>query len=67
MQKKFLLRIDPEVHAALEKWAAAELRSVNGQIEHLLAGALRVAGRLPAGTTVRDRTRRGRARPSDGG
>ncbi len=45
-KKKFLLRIDPDVHAALERWAADELRSVNGQIEYLLKDALCKAGRL---------------------
>jgi len=44
-RKAFLLRIDPELWAALEKWAADELRSVNGQIEYLLARAVREAGR----------------------
>jgi len=44
-KKKFLLRVDPEVYDALERWAADELRSVNGQIEYLLVDALRRAGR----------------------
>ena len=44
-RKSFLLRLPPELHAALEKWAEDELRSVNGQIEYLLATALRDAGR----------------------
>jgi hypothetical protein len=44
-RKSFLLRLDPEVHAALERWAADELRSVNGQIEFLLRRALVDAGR----------------------
>ncbi len=44
-RKAFLLRIDPELWGALEKWAADELRSVNGQIEYLLARAVRDAGR----------------------
>jgi hypothetical protein len=38
-RKSFLLRIDPELWAELESWAAAELRSVNGQIEYLLRQA----------------------------
>ena len=46
-RKSFLLRIDPQLHAALEKWAADELRSVNAQIEFLLNDALRRAGRHP--------------------
>ena len=44
-RKSFLLRISPELHAALEKWAADELRSVNAQIEYVLREALRKAGR----------------------
>jgi hypothetical protein len=39
------LRIDPEVLAALQKWADDELRSLNGQIEFLLRKALRDAKR----------------------
>jgi hypothetical protein len=46
-RKPFLLRTDPEVLAALHRWAADELRSVNGQIEFILRRALRQAGRLP--------------------
>ncbi len=45
-RKSFLLRIDPKVHDAIERWAADELRSVNAQIEYLLRQALRDAGRL---------------------
>jgi hypothetical protein len=45
-KKRFLLRLDPAVYAALEKWAADELRSVNSEIEFLLKEALRKAGRL---------------------
>ncbi len=45
-KKRFLLRIDPDVHRALEKWAADDLRSVNAQIEFLLKEALARAGRV---------------------
>jgi len=45
-RKAFLLRIDPRLHEALEKWAADELRSVNGQIEYVLTDATRRAGRM---------------------
>ena len=41
------MRIDPEVWAAIERWAADEMRSANGQIEFLLRDALKRAGRLP--------------------
>jgi hypothetical protein len=46
-RKPFLLRLDPETFAALQRWAADDLRSVNGEIEFLLRRALRDAGRLP--------------------
>ena len=48
-KKRFLLRVDPALHAAIERWAADEMRSVNGQIEYLLKEAARRAGRLKAG------------------
>jgi hypothetical protein len=48
-KKRFLLRLDPDVYDALERWSADELRSVNGQIEFLLAEALKRAGRLRRG------------------
>ena len=47
VDKPFLLRLDPETFAALQAWAADDLRSVNGQVEFLLRRALRDAGRLP--------------------
>lgn len=45
-RKAFLLRLDPKLHAALEKWAADDLRSLNAQIEFLLRRALKEAGRV---------------------
>jgi hypothetical protein len=45
-RKPFLLRLDPEIHDALQRWASDELRSVNGQIEFLLRRALQESGRL---------------------
>ena len=44
-RKAFQLRLDPRLHAALERWAADELRSLNAQIEYLLRRALSDAGR----------------------
>ena len=44
-KKKFLLRIDDKIYAALEKWAADDFRSINAQIEFLLKEALKKAGR----------------------
>jgi hypothetical protein len=48
-KKKFLLRLDPALYTAVEKWAADELRSVNAQIEFLLQEASRRADRLKRG------------------
>ena len=45
-KKPFVLRIDTEIMKALEKWAADDFRSVNGQIEWILSNALKKAGRL---------------------
>ena len=44
-KKSFVLRIDEATYAALEKWAADEFRSVNGQLEWLIHQALKEAGR----------------------
>lgn len=44
-RKSFLLRVDPEVLEAVQRWANDELRSLNGQIEFLLRRALRESGR----------------------
>ncbi|MBP3960207.1 hypothetical protein J8F10_33690 [Gemmata sp. G18] len=38
--KPFLLRLDPRVHAAVQRWAEEDLRSLNGQIEFILRQAL---------------------------
>jgi len=46
-KKAFVLRLDPEKLKALEKWAADEFRSINGQIEYILDQALKKAGRQP--------------------
>jgi hypothetical protein len=47
-RKTFPLRLDPAMYDALQRWAGADLRSLNAQIEFLLRRALRDAGRLPA-------------------
>jgi len=47
-RKAYLLRLDPALHDALSRWAADELRSLNGQIEYLLKHALEQSGRLPS-------------------
>ena len=46
-RKQYPLRIDPQVWEAVERWAADEMRSANGQVEWILRQALRRAGRLP--------------------
>lgn len=46
-KKAFLMRIDPKLFEALQRWAAEELRSVNGQVEYLLLQAAKQAGRAP--------------------
>lgn len=58
-RKPFLLRLDPETYAALQRWASDDLRSVNAQVEFLLRRALASAGRLPerrdrSGTAAQD-------------
>ena len=45
-RKSFLLRLDPVIHEALQRWANDELRSLNGQIEYLLRQSLVQASRL---------------------
>ena len=47
-KKTFVLRLDESIYKNLEKWAADEFRSVNGQIEWLLQTQLKAAGRLKA-------------------
>lgn len=46
-RKPFLLRVDPLLLEALQRWAADDLRSLNGQIEFVLRRALQQEGRLP--------------------
>ena len=45
--RSFILRIDGETMEALEKWAADEFRSTNGQLQWIIAEALRRSGRKP--------------------
>ena len=45
-KKTFVLRIDPEIMQALEKWAADDFRSINGQLEWIIHNALKQANRL---------------------
>lgn len=45
-KKNFVLRLDPKMFEALERWAADDFRSVNGQIEWILNKSLKEAKRL---------------------
>jgi len=56
-RKAFLLRIDPHVLEAVQRWASDELRSLNGQIEYILRRHLRESGRLPKQSPTEDRGR----------
>lgn len=47
MTKNFILRMDAEMMNAVEKWAADEFRSTNGQLQWIINEALRKSGRLP--------------------
>lgn len=51
--KSFVLRVDSETMAAIEKWAADEFRSTNGQLQWIISEALRKSGRLPKKKRVR--------------
>ena len=53
-KKSFVLRINGETMSALERWAADEFRSVNGQLEFIITEALRKAGRLRKNTDEND-------------
>ncbi len=57
MKKKFVLRIDDEVYDALEKWAADEFRSVNGQIEWILSEKLKESKRMKRITASKNEER----------
>ena len=45
--RSFVLRIDAETMDAIERWAADEFRSTNGQLQWIIAEALRRSGRKP--------------------
>ena len=56
-KKSFLLRIDPQLWATLERLAAAELRSVNAQVEFLLRDAVNKRG-IRAEPSTRERAKK---------
>jgi hypothetical protein len=45
-KKPFVLRLDPEILKAVEKWGSDEFRSTNGQLEWIISKALKESGRL---------------------
>ena len=45
-KKTFVLRVNPEMLDAVEKWAADDFRSINGQLEWIISNALKNAKRL---------------------
>ncbi len=53
-KKPFVLRLNPETLESLEKWAADEFRSVNGQLEWIVDKALKDSGRNPSKKTNKD-------------
>ncbi len=57
-RRPFLLRMDPAVFDALQKWAADDLRSLNAQIEFMLRRTLQQEGRLPRPGVQRPRKER---------
>jgi hypothetical protein len=61
VRKQYLLRVDPDLWAEVEKWAADELRSVNAQVEYVLRDAVRRRGRgrKAAGDAAADGERSG--------
>ncbi len=61
-RKPFLLRLDPALFEALQRWADDELRSLNGQLEYLLRRALQEAGRAPRGEGAGGPPRRRRSK-----
>ena len=57
-KKSFVIRIDNDTYKALEKWAADEFRSVNGQIEWILNQKLKEAGRVKDGNQSGTKTKK---------
>ncbi|MBL7847010.1 MAG: Arc family DNA-binding protein [Cyclobacteriaceae bacterium] len=53
-KKPFVLRLDPELLKAVEKWAADEFRSTNGQLEWIVQRALKDSGRLKKGKGAKE-------------
>ncbi|MCF1713425.1 hypothetical protein L0U88_02135 [Flavihumibacter sp. RY-1] len=58
-KKNFILRLDADVYKLLEKWAADEFRSVNGQLEWIIHQQLRAAGRMAGKEGGKEKGRKG--------
>jgi hypothetical protein len=59
-KKTFVLRLDEDVYKALEKWAADEFRSVNGQIEWIIDAQMKQAGRKKStDSSAKDKGKKG--------
>lgn len=54
LKKSFVLRLDPDKLKAIEKWAADEFRSTNGQLEWIITKALKESGRLKKTDALND-------------
>jgi len=55
--KSFVLRVDAETMAALEKWAADEFRSINGQLQWIISESLRKNGRMKKNKTAENKNK----------
>ena len=55
--KSFVLRVDAATMEAIEKWAADEFRSTNGQLQWIIAEALRRSGRKPRAKKSKEGTK----------
>lgn len=65
-RKSFLMRIDPALWQELERWAADELRSVNGQVEFILREAIKRRSKQVAQDEGAEPTTEGDGDVSDG-
>ena len=64
--KNFILRIDSDMMDAIEAWAADEFRSTNGQLQWIIAEALRKAKRMPKRRNANAQKNGTAAQPADG-
>lgn len=58
--RSFVLRVDAATMEELERWADDEFRSINGQLQWIIAEALRRSGRTPASERRRQRAENGK-------